>query len=95
MALTADLKHRLGIPYRGVLVSDCFTAYDAEELEGWLRQKCFAHMLWEALRLKEEKPWLGEAEFRARLLVLEDKLDALIAEGRHFTDPETPAWPRD
>ncbi|MBC7098942.1 IS66 family transposase [Candidatus Bipolaricaulota bacterium] len=103
----------LGRKFRGVLVSDCFTAYDAKELEGWLKQKCFAHMLRElaklereksqgavrfprellkvlreALKLREEKPWLSEAEFRARLLVLEEKLDALIAEGRHFTDPD-------
>jgi len=103
----------LGRRFRGVLVSDCFTAYDAQALEGWLKRKCFAHILrelsklsWEktrgavrfprellavlreASKLREEKPWLGEAEFRARLLVLEEGLDALIVEGRRFTDPD-------
>ena len=45
-------------------------------------------VLREASKLREEKPWLGEAEFRARLLVLEEGLDALIVEGRRFTDPD-------
>ncbi|MFQ6117644.1 MAG: IS66 family transposase [Candidatus Bipolaricaulia bacterium] len=115
---TGDRSHEvvveiLGRKFRGVLVSDCFTAYDAKELKGWLKQKCFAHLLRElsklsrektrgavrfprellgvlqgALKLKQEKPWLSEVEFRARLLGLEERLDALIAEGRHFTDPD-------
>lgn len=103
----------LGREFAGVLVSDCFTAYDAKALEDWLKQKCFAHILRElsklerekargavrfprellevlrgALKLKEEKPRLSGAEFQARLLALEEKLDALIAEGRRFTDPD-------
>jgi hypothetical protein len=35
----------LGREFRGVLVSDCFTAYDAAALADWLKQKCLAHLL--------------------------------------------------
>ena len=34
----------LGRKFQGVLVSDCFTAYDAKAFEEWLKQKCFAHL---------------------------------------------------
>lgn len=103
----------LGREFEGVLVSDCFTAYDAEALEGWLKQKCFAHLLRElaklareksrgavrfprallgvlreALQLREEKPQLSGREFRGRCRALEERLDALIDEGRQFSDPD-------
>jgi hypothetical protein len=103
----------LGREFRGVLVSDCFTAYDAAALEDWLKPKCFAHFLHElsqlarekargavrfprallgvlreALRLKEEKPHGSEAEFPGRFQELPEKLDARIAEGRQFSDPD-------
>jgi transposase len=35
----------LGARFAGVLVSDCFLAYDAKALDGWLKQKCVAHLL--------------------------------------------------
>lgn len=35
----------LGREFKGVLVSDCFLAYDAKALEDWLKQKCVAHLL--------------------------------------------------
>ncbi len=103
----------LGRKFRGVLVSDCFTAYDAKAFEEWLKQKCFAHLLREisklerektrgavrfprellsvlreAQKLREEREGLSSAEFAARRRGLEVRLDALIAEGRHFTDPD-------
>ncbi len=35
----------LGREFKGVLVSDCFLAYDAKALTAWLKQKCVAHLL--------------------------------------------------
>ncbi len=99
----------LGKEFGGVLISDCFAAYDHRALAKWLKQKCFAHFLRElsklsqektrgavrfprellgALRLKEEKPRLNEAEFQVRFRALEERLDALIGEKRRFSDPD-------
>jgi hypothetical protein len=35
----------LGREFKGVLVSDCFLAYNAKALVEWLKQKCVAHLL--------------------------------------------------
>jgi uncharacterized coiled-coil protein SlyX len=35
----------LGKEFGGVLVSDCFTAYDHQALADWLKQKCLGHLL--------------------------------------------------
>lgn len=35
----------LGREFKGVLVSDCFLAYNAKALDEWLKQKCVAHLL--------------------------------------------------
>ena len=45
-------------------------------------------VLREAQKLREEREGLSSAEFAARRRGLEVRLDALIAEGRHFTDPD-------
>lgn len=47
-----------------------------------------AAVLREALALREQKPNLSEPEFQYRRCGLEQRLDALIAEGRRFFDPE-------
>lgn len=47
----------VGRRFRGVLVSDCSTAYDAKELEGSLKKKRFAHMLRERSKLERGKAW--------------------------------------
>lgn len=103
----------LGKEFRGVLISDCFAAYDHRALSQWLKQKCFAHFLKELAKLEREKKGgavrfprellavlrealeLGEERakpdretFTARRRQLEAKLDALIAEGRRFSDPD-------
>jgi len=103
----------LGRQFAGVLVADCFLAYDHQALAEWLQQKCFAHflgelsmlvrektrgavrfpralaqLLREALALRDAQPRLAAATFAARVQQLEAKLDALIAEGRRFTDPD-------
>jgi hypothetical protein len=103
----------LGREFRGVLVSDCFVAYDHRDLCQWLKQKCFAHflnelsnfsrekkrgavrfprelsvVLREALKLGEQRTTLDPGSFVARRQELEERLDALIAEGRRFSDPD-------
>lgn len=35
----------LGREFAGILVSDCFTAYDHRALADWLKQKCIGHLL--------------------------------------------------
>jgi hypothetical protein len=45
----------LGKEFKGVLVSDCFLAYDHHELENWLKQKCLSHLLKDLKQLTETK----------------------------------------
>lgn len=45
----------LGRAFGGVLVSDCFTAYDHKALADWLKQKCLAHLLKDLSQLESEK----------------------------------------
>ena len=45
----------LGKDFAGVLVSDCFLAYDAAALSCWLKQKCYAHLLKDLSALQKEK----------------------------------------
>ena len=45
----------LGEEFEGVLVSDCFSAYDHHALNEWLKQKCLAHLLRELSQLVTEK----------------------------------------
>jgi hypothetical protein len=103
----------LGKEFPGVMVADCFLAYDHKELSEWLQQKCFSHfrkelgklcrekkrgavrfprelaqVLREALALREERPTLDEAGFKVKVGEVEAKLDALIAGGRRFRDPD-------
>lgn len=45
----------LGREFKGVLVSDCFLAYDAKALDKWLKQKCVAHLLRNLSDIKASK----------------------------------------
>ena len=45
----------LGREFRGVMHSDCFTAYDHEALAAWIKQKCLAHLIKDARALEEQK----------------------------------------
>lgn len=45
----------LGETFAGVLVSDCFTAYDHQALAAWLKQKCVGHLLKDLSELNESK----------------------------------------
>ena len=77
----------LGREFAGVLVSDCFRAYDAKVLEGWLKQKCFAHLVREFAKLEREKT-RGAVRFpRALLAVLREALK-LREERSQLPQPE-------
>jgi len=45
----------LGETFAGVLVSDCFTAYDHQALAAWLKQKCVGHLLQDLSELNASK----------------------------------------
>jgi len=45
----------LGAEFAGILVSDCFTAYDHQALAAWLKQKCVGHLLKDLSELNESK----------------------------------------
>lgn len=45
----------LGKAFKGVLVCDCFRAYDHHELADWLQQKCLSHLLKDLKELHETK----------------------------------------
>jgi transposase len=78
----------LGREFRGVLVSDCFVAYDHRDLSQWLKQKCFAHFVHELSDLSREKK-RGAVRFPRKLLaVLREALK--LGEERVTLDPERP-----
>ncbi len=45
----------LGEKFKGILVSDCFVAYDDKRLAEWLKQKCFSHLLKDLKEMEEGK----------------------------------------
>ena len=45
----------LGKEFKGILVSDCFLAYDHQALQEWLKQKCLSHLLKDLKQLTETK----------------------------------------
>jgi len=64
----------LGREFRGVLVGDCFLAYDHRAFAEWIHQKCFAHFLKDLSRLEQEKT-RGAVRFpREAAAILRDAL---------------------
>lgn len=59
----------LGKEFEGVLVSDCFLAYDHHALDKWLKQKCFSHLLKDLKTLNETKT-RGAVRFARNLTTL-------------------------
>jgi transposase len=59
----------LGKEFKGVLVSDCFLAYDHHALEEWLKQKCLSHLLKDLKTLNEIKT-RGAVRFARNLTAL-------------------------
>ena len=65
----------LGREFKGVLHTDCFTAYDHEALREWIKQKCLAHLIKDARALEEQKS-RGAVRFAREVrTVLRDALD--------------------
>jgi hypothetical protein len=64
----------LGREFRGVLVADCFRAYDAAALDRWLHQKCVAHLLRELHELATTKHGAVAAWARELMTLLRDAL---------------------
>jgi transposase len=59
----------LGKEFKGILVSDCFVAYNDKKLAAWLKQKCLAHLLKDLKGMEERKT--GRAvRFAQQLIVL-------------------------
>ena len=59
----------LGREFRGVLVSDCFVAYDHHELAEWLKQKCVGHLLRTLSEIEANKT-RGAVRFSRNVTVL-------------------------
>jgi len=72
----------LGKEFKGVLVSDCFLAYDHQALEEWLKQKCLSHLLKDLKALKEAKA-KGAIRFAQQVSALLQ--DALALKARKET----------
>jgi len=77
----------LGREFAGVLVADCFAAYDAAALEDWLQQKCVAHLLRELRELGEQKRGAA-AQFAVGLMSLLRDALALKAGATDLRSPE-------
>ena len=45
----------LGREFAGILVSDCFAAYDHQALAAWLKQKCVGHILKDLSQMEQGK----------------------------------------
>ncbi|MFH1708489.1 MAG: IS66 family transposase [Planctomycetota bacterium] len=64
----------LGRSFRGVLIGNCFLAYDHKDFAGWIHQKCFAHFL-KTLKQMEADKTRGAVNFpRETAAVLREAL---------------------
>lgn len=77
----------LGRDFAGVLVADCFCAYDHRELSDWLQQKCFAHLLKDLSALSREKSGVAARFSREVAAVLRDAM-ALRGQKASLAEPE-------
>lgn len=69
----------LGKEFKGILVSDCFLAYDHHELAEWLKQKCLSHLLADLKEMQENKT-RGAVRFAQDVTALLQEALALKAE---------------
>lgn len=59
----------LGPDYEGILHSDCFMAYDSQDLAHWTQQKCLAHLTCQLSELEKSKS-RGAVRFPRNVLSL-------------------------
>ena len=52
---SAVILEIMGKEFQGILVSDCFVAYDNQRFADWLKQKCFSHLLKDLKEMEESK----------------------------------------
>ena len=78
----------LGRQFRGVLMADCFKAYDAAALAEWLQQKCVAHLLRNLRELEEQKTG-GAVRFARAVMAV---LRAALALKASAPDIRSPAY---
>lgn len=77
----------LGREFKGILVSDCFVAYDDRRLAAWLKQKCVGHLLRDLKEMQEHKTGRAVCFAREATQILQQAL-ALKAE-KPSLDPFT------
>lgn len=77
----------LGQEFAGVLVSDCFLAYDHHALAAWLKQKCLSHLLKDLKSLHETKT-RGAVRFARDLTALLKDALQLKAQKSQLTDAQ-------
>jgi transposase len=77
----------LGKEFKGILVSDCFLAYDHHALVKWLKQKCLSHLLKDLKELKETKS-RGAVRFAREVTVLLQSALALKAQKGELSTEE-------
>lgn len=64
----------LGKEFKGVLVSDRFSAYDHKALAAWLKQKCLSHLLRNASEIEAKKKGAAVRFPRAVIALLREAL---------------------
>ena len=74
----------LGKAFKGIMVSDCFLAYNHQELADWLKQKCIGHLLRNLSELEENKSGTAVRFARTVTTLLRQAL-ALKAEKENLT----------
>jgi transposase len=74
----------LGKDFKGILVSDCFLAYDHKELAEWLKQKCLSHLLKDLKELNEIKV-RGAVRFAREVTALLQAALALKAQKKQLS----------
>jgi transposase len=70
----------LGREFRGILVSDCFLAYDEKRLTAWLKQKCIGHLLSDLHEMKANATTARVVRFAEELTEVLQAALALKAE---------------
>jgi len=77
----------LGKEFKGVLISDCFLAYDAKALDDWIKQKCIAHLLRDLKEFHESAKIAVLAFAKEAISLFQDAIELKQAKDQ-FTDED-------